>query len=112
MDTLEISALEIATYIGIYEWEKKTLQKLLIDIKLLIDCTTCDENIAKTIDYDALCRKVTSFVESKHFNLIETVAEQVASLVKREFNVRNLFVKVSKPGAIKNAGNISVTIER
>jgi dihydroneopterin aldolase len=44
--------------------------------------------------------------------LIETVAENVAKLIKDEFLVKELTISVSKPHAIKNAGNICVTINR
>lgn len=112
IDTLCISALTINTHIGVHAWEQRILQKLLLDIRIPIDLSTCNNNLKNTIDYDALCQCVTEFVESNAFTLIETVAEQVASLIKEAFNVSELTVSVSKPNAVKNAGNICVTIKR
>ena len=112
MDTLHISALSIMTHIGIHAWEQRILQQLLLDIRMSTDFTTCNDQLAKTIDYDQLCQSVTAFVESKSFNLIETVAENVAQLIKDEFNLTQITISVSKPHAIKNAGNICVTITR
>ncbi len=112
IDTLSISALNIATRIGIHEWEQRISQKLLLDISIPVDLSTCNNQLANTIDYDKLCQCVTGFVESNAFTLIETVAEQVATLIKKTFNVAQLTVSVSKPNAVKNAGNICVTITR
>lgn len=100
------------THIGIHEWEQRILQQLLVDIRIPIDVTACNNQLANTIDYDQLCQRVTTFVETTSFSLIETVAEHVAQLIKTEFQVNELSVSVSKPHAIKNATNICVTINR
>ena len=112
MDTLHISALRTMTHIGIHEWEQRILQQLLLDIYITIDTSLCNDQIESTIDYDKICQRVTTFVESNKFNLIETVAEKVVNLIKDEFSVKELTISVSKPHAIKNAGNICVTINR
>lgn len=111
-DSLRITALSVATQIGIHAWEQRITQKLLLDITIPVDLSTCNNALENTIDYDALCQQVTTFVESNAFTLIETVAEQVAQLIKDAFNVSELTVSVSKPHAIKHAGNITVTINR
>lgn len=112
MDMLQITALSIKTHIGIHAWEQRILQQLLLDIRIPMDFTTCNNQLANTLDYDQLCQHVTTFVESNTFALIETVAESVAGLIKDKFFVKELSISVSKPHAIKNAGNICVTINR
>lgn len=112
MDHLDISSLRVTTYIGVHDWEQRILQRLLIDINIPSDFSNCHDKLANTIDYEQLCQRVTSFVESNRFHLIETVAEKVAQLIKDEFHVKQLSVRVSKPDAIKNAGNICITINR
>lgn len=112
MDMLQIKALSVKTHIGVYAWEQRILQQLLLDINLHIDLTHCNNELANTIDYNQLCARITSFLEANSFTLIETVAEQIAQLIKDEFKVEKLSLSVSKPHAIKNAGNICVTINR
>ncbi len=111
-DRLQITGLSVTTQIGIHAWEQRISQKLVLDIQIPVDLSTCNNELANTVDYDALCQQVTTFVESNAFTLIETVAEQVAQLIKDAFKVASLTVSVSKPHAIKNAGNVSVTIHR
>jgi dihydroneopterin aldolase len=112
LDTLNIKALSASTRIGVYAWEQKINQQLLLDISIETDFSACEEDLSKTIDYAALCEAVTQFIESRAFQLIETVANQVADLIKQQFHVAKVVVGVSKPHAVKNAGNIQVVITR
>ena len=111
-DTLQITALSTKTHIGVHAWEQRILQQLLLDIRIHTDFRALNDQLEKTIDYDQLCQQVTTFVESNHFALIETVADQVAQLIKDSFHVPELSVSISKPHAIKNAGTICVTVHR
>ncbi len=112
MDSLHIKGLTVATRIGAYAWEQQIEQRLLIDIIIPADFSACDDLLGKTIDYDKLCQLVTTYVESNAFQLIETVADRIALLIKTEFQVEQLSVSVSKPHAIKNAANIQVSVTR
>ena len=112
MDTLHIKALNVATKIGVHAWEQRINQQLLIDITIPTDFSSCEDNLANTIDYDVLCQTVTKFVESQSFQLIESVANDVARLIQQEFKVKKITITVSKPHAVKNAGTIQVTVDR
>ncbi len=112
MDTIHIVGLSIKTKIGVHAWEQRIMQSLLIDLYLATDLSACTDDITKTIDYDALSQRVTAFVESKAFALIETVANEVATLIKQEFAVPSLRVTVHKPHAIRQANSVGVTVER
>ncbi|KTC77079.1 dihydroneopterin aldolase [Legionella brunensis] len=112
MDILQIKGLSVLTRIGVYAWEQQILQRLLIDISIPSNFSACQDDIANTVDYDKLCHQVTTYVELNSFHLIETVAENVANLIKQEFNVPQLTISVSKPHAIKNASDIRVTVTR
>ncbi|KTD71074.1 MULTISPECIES: dihydroneopterin aldolase [Legionella] len=112
MDTLNIKALSVSTKIGVYAWEQRINQQLLIDLSIDTDLSDCQGDLTKTVDYDALCKSVTLYVESKSFQLIETVANEVADLIKEQFKVAQITVGISKPHAIKNAANIQVIVRR
>lgn len=112
LDTLHIKALKVSTKIGVYSWEQRINQQLLIDMSINTDLSACNEDINNTIDYAALCETVTHFVESNSFQLIETVANEIAALIQNQFKVTQISVTVSKPHAIKNAANIEVTVNR
>lgn len=112
MDSLHINGLNLATRIGVHDWEQRINQKLSVDIIIPADFSDCQDDISKTLDYDKLCQQVTNHIESNTFKLIETVAVSTALLIKETFQVKQVTVNVSKPHAVKNATNIMVSITR
>jgi len=111
-DLLQITALNIKTHIGVHAWEQKILQTILLDIEIKLNISACNDKLENTIDYFKLCESVNNHVASNSYTLIETLAEDVAKFIKNEFNLTEITISVSKPHAIKNAGNIKVTVIR
>lgn len=113
-DRVLIEGLTILTIIGVYDWEKTIKQKLVLDLEMQWDNISAgkSDDVSLCLDYFQVSQSITSFVESHKFELIECVAEQVAELIIQQFSVKWLKVKVSKPGAIANAKNVAVIIER
>ena len=112
MDNIQISKLRIETRIGIHAWEQKILQTLLLDIYIPLDLSICKNDLNNTIDYARLAEECTNYIASHAFTLLETVAEQLAKHLKNCFAINSVTICVSKPHAICNAANISVTITR
>lgn len=111
-DFLRIHALKMMAQIGVHAWEQQIKQQLSLDIQIEVNCRQCNEQLSQTVDYAAICDLVIDYVENTSFLLIETVAEKVAELLKKTFAIQALTLTVSKPHAIKQADNISITITR
>lgn len=114
IDVVSIEGLSVDTIIGVYDWEKEKKQTLTLDIQMSWDNQTAakSDDLNDALDYALVSEKVTQWVAEKPRQLIETVAEGVATLILNEFGVQNVEVKVSKPGAVPNAGNVAVTVRR
>ncbi len=114
MDIVYIRNLEIETVIGIYDWERKIRQKVTIDLDMAFDIrkAASSDAIEDTLDYKAVAKRLISFVESSEFQLIETLAEQIAKIVLNEFKVSRLKLTLGKPGAVTGARDVGVIIER
>lgn len=114
MDTVYIRELSISTTIGIYDWEREIKQTVKLDIEMAHDirAAALADDIALTLDYHAISKRLISFIEGSEFLLIETMAEQSAALIQNEFAVPWLRLTVSKPGAVPEARDVGVTIER
>ena len=113
-DIIFIEGLEIETIIGVYEHERNIKQKVVLDIEMTLpesDAANSDE-LRHTVDYDAVSKLVTSYVIDTQYQLIESLAEQVASLVLGAFATDSLKLKLSKPGAVKNAKSVGLIILR
>lgn len=114
MDIVYIKALRADAVIGVYDWERGIRQELVLDLELCSDNRAAAESdaIEDAVDYDAISGRVLAYVRDSEFQLIETLAERVAELVLREFDVSWLRLQLSKPGAVKEAANVGVVIER
>ena len=70
------------------------------------------DRIEDTLNYKAVSKRLTAFVEESSFQLVETLAERCAEIVRDEFGVSWLRLKLSKPGAVRGSKAVGVMIER
>jgi len=114
MDRVLIEGLEVRTVIGIYDWEREIRQSVRLDLEMAWDIRTAaaSDDIADTLDYKAVSKRLIAFVEASEYGLIEALAEACAAIVLNEFAVPWLRLKLSKPGAVRGSENVAVTIER
>ena len=113
-DIIYIKDLRIKTIIGIFDWERKVKQEVSIDMEFPFDCkkAAATDTIEDTIDYKAITKGVIKFVEDSSFQLQETLAESIASLIKNEYGVKSIKLRVSKPGALRGAKDVGLIIYR
>ena len=114
MDTVTIRELRADTVIGIYDWERRIRQTVVLDLELAANNrrAAASDSIEDAVDYAAISARLLSFIEESEFQLIETLAERVATIVIEEFSVPWLRLRLSKPGAVAQALDVGVSIER
>ena len=114
MDTLFLRELKVETLIGIYDWERQVKQTVLIDLDLAADAAHAafSDRVEDTINYQPFAQRIVDFAENAEFQLVETLAEGVAAIVREEFGVAWVRVTVHKPGAIRGSRDVGVVIER
>jgi len=114
VDKVYIEGLTFQTTIGFYSWEKEIKQKLVIDLAMGWDIAQAAENdeLAKTLDYAAISEAVVEFANANPVDLIETLAERIATFLIAEYQIPWLRLKLMKPTAVHNATTVGVEIER
>jgi dihydroneopterin aldolase len=114
MDIVYIRELEIRTIIGIYDWEREQQQIVSLDLEMGSDIAkaAATDTIENALDYKAVAKRLINFIESSEFYLVETMAEQVAEIVLKEFNVPWVKLRLGKPGAVTGSKDVGVIIER
>jgi dihydroneopterin aldolase len=114
VDKVFIEALEIDCVIGIYDWERTIKQPVQLDIEMSFDNRkpAASDDIADTLDYKAVSKRLLQFVGDSSYGLVETLAENCARIIVDEFGVSHVRVKLSKPGAVRGARAVGVIIER
>jgi dihydroneopterin aldolase len=114
MDIVFIRGLRAETVIGVYDWERNIRQAVVLDLELASDNRAGAESdrIDDALDYAAVSQRLLSFIEGSEFQLIETLAEQVADILLSEFQVPWLRLRLAKPDAVAEADDVGVLIER
>lgn len=114
MDIVYIRDLRVDTVIGVYDWERRIKQRLSFDLEMATDirAAAASDNLEFAPNYKAISDRLIEFVQTRHPQLIETLAEETAQLILSEFNVPWLRLKLSKAGAVRDAADVGVIIER
>lgn len=114
MDTIFLHDLRVETIIGIYDWERTTPQTVSIDLEMAWDTAqaAASDDIADTLDYKAVAKRLQAFVSESRFQLVETLAEHIATIIRAEFDVSWIRVTLHKPGAVRGSRDVGVIIER
>lgn len=114
-DEIRVEDLLLRTIIGINEEERHERQDVLISLVLFVDTRlagSTDDIADAPLNYRALVKRIIAMVEGKSFNLLERLAAEIVGLCLAEPQVEKARVSVDKPGALRFARSVGVTIER
>jgi len=113
-DKILIQGLEVLCIIGTLPGERKKKQKVVIDLEFPAPVTKAAtrDDLRDALNYKKIAEAITEFVSKNRFYLIETLAERLARILLREFKLKKIFLRVSKPDAVRNAKNVGVEIRR
>ena len=114
MDIIYLHGLKIDATIGIWEWERRIRQTVIIDLDMAADIrkAAASDAVDDTLNYKAVAKRLQEFVPDSGCELVETLAERIAAIIIDEFDVPWVRVKVNKPGAIRGSRDVGVLIER
>lgn len=114
MDKIFLRGLEVQTVIGIWDWERQIRQTVRLDLELGTDVRKAAraDDIEAARDYKAVAKRLIAFIEASRYQLVETLAEALAEVVIKEFDVPWVRLSVAKPGAIEGSREVGIVIER
>jgi len=114
MDRIFIRNLQIDTVIGIYDWERKRRQRIVIDLDMSADVARAAraEDVESTLNYKTLSDELVNFIENSEFQLIETLAERITGIIRDDFGVQWVRLTLHKPDALAGDTDVGVMIER
>ncbi len=113
-DQIYIRELEVQAIIGIRAHERIRKQTLTVSLWMARDLSPSanSENIEDTLDYGAVCRRLEEMIESSEFLLLEALAEAITTVLQKEFSVKWFRLQLGKPGAVPDAREVGLIIER
>ncbi len=97
-DWIEIRGLRVTAHIGVPEAERAEKQQLLVDLRLqpLRNFSRMADSLGATVDYFSVAQRITALAAERSRQLIERLADDIASMVLKEFAVRRVEVTVRK----------------
>ena len=114
LDRIHIRDLLLRCIVGIRDWEREAKQNVLLNITLHCDLKEAGESddIADTVDYVTIKKRVVDVVEGSSFYLVEALAQAVADVCLEDRRVLRADVLLEKPGALRFARTVAVEISR
>ena len=108
-DAIEITGITATGFHGVYTEERAIGQKFVVDVKLSLNLEKVKDDLDKTVNYADVATLVVRHIQAEPVNLIESVAEAIATEVLKEITV-----KVHKPQAPLGIefDDVIVTIKR
>jgi len=114
MDILFLRDFRLEMIIGLYEWERKAPQPVMIDLEIgLYDHKAGHtDNVADTIDYGQVAARIREVAGEREIRLVETLGELIADIVRNEFGAPWVRVAVRKLAILRGVKELGIIVER
>jgi dihydroneopterin aldolase len=112
-DRIHIEQLEVSTHIGVPEEERATPQRLVVSISFWPYHAAGDraDKIENAINYSSVVEETKNFVRDQSVNLIETLADRLATHLLKRFRIQKVTIELRK-FPFEDANYVSVTVTR
>lgn len=113
-DQIHIRELLCRAILGINDDERTHRQDVVLSITLTVDTRPAakSDDIEQAVNYRTLTKQIIDFVESSSCLLVERLAAEVARLCLADARVEAVEVSIDKPGALRFARSVGVTVFR
>ena len=107
-----INDLTLLMSIGIHDFEKIKKQEVKFNINIDINplLAPIENKLNSIINYETIVKDVTRLTKNKHFELLETLAEDIFFILFKNTNIKRIKLKIEKTQIIKNTSSVGVEI--
>ena len=106
--------LELACNIGVHAFEKGRTQRVRVNVDLGVSENepAINDRLENVVCYEDVVTRIRAIVADGHINLVETLAERIASVCLQDPQCRSARVRVEKLDVFADAASVGVEIER
>ena len=116
LDEITLTGLTVFGHHGVFDHERRDGQEFTIDVTLRLPLAeaAASDDVADTVHYGELTEQVAAIVAGEPVDLIETLAERIATAALADPRVADVSVTVHKPHApiALTFSDVSVTVHR
>jgi 7,8-dihydroneopterin aldolase/epimerase/oxygenase len=109
-----IRDLVLACSIGVHRHERTGTQRVRINLDMAVRETTgkLNDNLANVVCYEDVADGIRAIVGRGHVNLVETLAEDIATLCLEDIRIISVRVRIEKLDVFTDTKSVGVEIER
>jgi len=109
---IRVRDLILPAEIGTYPDERGRQQRVRINLSLSVTARAETDRLSEVVDYHQLVQAIQRLISTGHINLVETLAERIATLCLIDSRVDRVTVGVEKLDAITELASVGVEIDR
>ncbi len=109
-----ITDLVFNTLIGIHDFEKVKEQQVKFNIEIDINplLKASENDLHSIVNYESVINKIKLITQKKHYNLLETLAEDIFTNLFLNKNIIKIKLRIEKPEIIKNTSSVGIEITK
>ena len=109
-----ISDLALLMSIGIHGFEKIKKQEVRFNINIDINPSLfpIKDKLNSIVNYETVVNLITKLTKNKHYELLETLAEDIFDQLFKNINIQKIKLKIEKTKIIKNTSSVGIEITK
>ena len=109
-----INDLTLLMSIGIHDFEKIKKQEVKFNINIDINplLAPIENKLNSIVNYETVVKDVTRLTKNKHYELLETLAEDIFFILFKNTNIKKIKLKIEKTQIIKNTSSVGIEITK
>lgn len=114
--TIRLSRLRLEAEIGAYDCERGRLQPIVLSLDVEVDPKAAhpDDDLSQVVDYASMASTLRHVVGSRHFDLLEDLAQAIANALFEDARILKLKLEIDKLQAphLEDADHVGIRYER
>ena len=109
-----ITDLTLQMSIGIHDFEKIKKQEVKFNISIDVSpsLTPIENKLKSIVNYETVIKDITKLTKNKHYELLETLAEDIFFELFKNTNIQKIKLKIEKTQIIKNTSSVGIEITK
>ena len=109
-----IKDLTLDLKLGYYDFEKEKKQKVKFSLEVDYEDKkpTNDKDIKSIVNYDKIVKLITKLVKNRHYNFLETLAEDVFDELFKDKRIDKIVLQIEKLEILKQCSSVGIQISK
>ena len=109
-----IKELILDLKLGYYDFEKEKPQKVKFSLEIDYEDKkpTSDKDIKSIVNYGQVVKLISKLTKNKHYNFLETLAEDVFDVLFKDKRIGKITLKIEKLEIIKECASVGIQITK